>query len=132
MDAVLLDTNIISFVFKKDSRAKLYERHLIGKILTTSFMTIAELYQWAHLRNWGDKRIRLMEQELKKYIVFPYDIDMCRRWGKIRAKCSKVGKPISPQDAWIAATARQYNIPLVTHNPDHYKAVEDIEIITSS
>jgi len=45
MKAVLLDTNIISFIFKKDTRAETYQPHLQGKILTTSFMTVAELYQ---------------------------------------------------------------------------------------
>jgi tRNA(fMet)-specific endonuclease VapC len=48
-----------------------------------------------------------MEQELRKYLILPYDIKTCRLWGEIRAKCSKSGQPISPQDAWIAATARQ-------------------------
>ncbi|TVL95969.1 MAG: twitching motility protein PilT [Candidatus Brocadia sp. WS118] len=130
MNAVLLDTNIISFIFKKDSRAKSYEPHLKGKILTTSFMTVAELFQWAMVRNWGEKRKQRMENELKKYIVFPFDINTCRLWGEIRAKCIKVGQPISAQDAWIAATARQHSLPLVTHNPDHFKAVDDLEIIT--
>jgi predicted nucleic acid-binding protein len=131
MKAVLLDTNIISFLFKRDSRAKSYEPHLKGKIPTTSFMTVAELYQWANIRNWGDKRKQQMEDELKKYIVLPYDIKTCRLWGEIRAECIKKGQPISAQDAWIAAAAKKYNLPLVTHNPDHFKAVEDIEIITT-
>lgn len=132
MNAVLLDTNIISFIFKKDDRAKSYEPHLKGKILTTSFMTVAELYQWAVVRNWGEQRKQRMETELKKYIVFPYDIDACRKWGEIRATCVKIGQPISVQDAWIAAIARQHNIPLATHNPGDFKNVADLEIITTA
>ncbi|MFQ5821853.1 MAG: PIN domain-containing protein, partial [Candidatus Heimdallarchaeota archaeon] len=73
-----------------------------------------------------------MEQELRKYLVIPYDISTCRLWGEIRANCSKIGQPISPQDAWIAATARQYNLPLVTHNPEDFEAVENLEIITTA
>jgi len=73
-----------------------------------------------------------MEKELRKYIVFPYDINNCRLWGEIRAKCNKHGTPISPQDAWIAAIARQHNIPLVTHNPDDFKNVENLKIVTTA
>lgn len=31
MEALLLDTNIVSFLLKKDSRATLYEPHLHGR-----------------------------------------------------------------------------------------------------
>jgi len=127
---VLLDTNIISFIFKKDSRALLYEPHLKGKILTTSFMCVAELFQWAYIRNWGNQRIHQMEEALKRYIIFPYDINTCRLWGEISSGCRKKGKPISAQDAWIAATARLHNLTLVTHNPDDFAAVDGLEIIS--
>ena len=42
MDVVLLDTNIVSFLLKGDSRAKSYAPHLRGRILAISFMTVAE------------------------------------------------------------------------------------------
>lgn len=130
MDAVLLDTNIISFIFKKDSRAILYESHLKGKILSLTFMTAAELFQWAAIRNWSEYRIKKMEQELRKYLIIPFDINTCRIWGQIRADCRKIGQPISPQDAWIAASARQYRLPLVTHNPGDFEVVKGLKIIT--
>ena len=88
-------------------------------------------YQWTIVRNWGEQRKQKMEEKLKKYIIFPYDIDTCRLWGEIRAKCIKIGQPISTQDAWIAAIARQHNLPLVTHNPDDFQNVDDLEIITT-
>ncbi len=97
MKSVLLDTNIVSFVFKRDSRAKLYEPHLLGKISGLSFMTVAELFQWAAVRNWSDHRTKKMEEELRKYLIFPFDINTCRLWGKIRANCRKIGQPISPK-----------------------------------
>ena len=94
-------------------------------------MTIAELFQWSAIRNWSERRIQKMEQELQKYLIFPFDINICRLWGQIRADCRKLGQPISPQDAWIAAKARQHSLPLVTHNPDDFKIVKDVEIITA-
>jgi len=50
METVLLDTDVASFIFKRDTRAAAYSEHLEGKIPAISFMTIAELFQWAEVR----------------------------------------------------------------------------------
>jgi predicted nucleic acid-binding protein len=52
-------------------------------------------------------------------------------WADIRARCRSAGRPISPQDAWIAASALQYALPLVTHNTADFEAVETLDIITT-
>lgn len=131
MSVVLLDTNIVSFLFKGDSRAGYYASHLEGRILTISFMTVAELFQWAAIRNWGARRRSQLESSLQNYTVLPFDIAMCRWWGEIRAQCRVAGQPISPQDAWIAAAALRHDLPLVTHNPDDFKVIEGLELITA-
>ena len=41
---MLLDTNIVSFVFKRDTRATAYAPLLQGNRLAISFMTAAELF----------------------------------------------------------------------------------------
>ena len=64
MDVVLLDTNIVSFLLKGDSRAVLYAPHLQGRRLAISFMTVAELFQWAFVRGWGDSRQQALEINL--------------------------------------------------------------------
>ena len=43
MTTVLLDTNIVSYLFKGDSRAALYAPHLLGRELAIAMMTVAEL-----------------------------------------------------------------------------------------
>jgi tRNA(fMet)-specific endonuclease VapC len=131
MDVVLLDTNIVSFLLKGDSRAGAYAPHLQGRILAISFMTVAELFQWAAVHNWGARRTNQLEASLRNYIVLPFDIALCRLWGEVRARCRAVGHPISPQDAWIAATALRYHLPIITHNPADFEAIEELELITT-
>lgn len=131
MDVVLLDTNIVSFLLKGDSRARSYAPHLRGQILAISFMTVAELFQWAFVHDWGARRMSQLEASLQNYTVLPFDIALCRLWGEVRANCRAVGRPISPQDAWIAATALQHRMPLVTHNPADFEAIEELELITT-
>lgn len=79
MSTVLLDTNIVSYLFKHDSRSALYAPHLLNRELAVSMMTIAELFQWAALRNWGALWIQQLEHLLNSYTILPIDIDLCRQ-----------------------------------------------------
>jgi predicted nucleic acid-binding protein len=132
VDILLLDTNIVSYLLKGDSRIRAYRSLLQNSRLALSFMTVAELYQWVFIRNWGQPRIAQLEGYLESYLVLPYDIVLCRAWGQIRTQCRRAGRPISPQDAWVAATAHLYKLPLVTHNPRDFEAIEGIELITEA
>lgn len=130
MTMLLLDTNIISYIFKRDSRAIRYEPHLIGQELAINLMTIAELFQWSELRQWGEARKLALEQHLERYTLLPIDIETCRLWARVRANRVALGLPISPQDAWIAATALRYQISLVTHNAQDYEQIAGLRLIS--
>lgn len=43
LEVVVVDTDVLSFVFKRDTRATLYQRHRAGKELVISFVTLGEL-----------------------------------------------------------------------------------------
>lgn len=131
MNVVLLDTNVVSFLLKGDSRARAYTAYIQGRVLAISFMTVAELFQWAAVHGWGERRTNQLEASLQNYTVLPFDITLCRLWGDIRSRCRAAGRPISPQDAWIAATAVQHRLPLVTHNPADFEVIEELELITT-
>lgn len=77
MDAVLLDTNIVSFLLKGDSRARSYAPCLQDRMLAISFMTVAELFQWAAIRNWGARRMSQLETSLQSYIIPPIPFAAC-------------------------------------------------------
>lgn len=128
-DRLVVDTDVVSFVFKGDTRARLYEPHLSGRQLVVSFMTVAELYRWSEEKNWGAKRITSLEEHLRKFVVCPVDPNLCKIWGRIMAEGKKTGRVIACADAWIAATALAYGIPLVSHNGKHYSGVAALSII---
>jgi predicted nucleic acid-binding protein len=131
MSIVLLDTNIISYLYKQDSRGALYEPHLLGQEAAISLMSVAELLQWAAFRNWGLPRIQHLEATINtKYTILPIDVETCRWWATVRAQRAALGLPISPQDAWVAATALQYGLPLITHNPADFQQIADLRLIT--
>lgn len=129
---VVVDTDVVSYLFKGDTRAEAYRQHLQGKTLAISFMTVAELYQWAYVRNWGEQRLTRLEERLRSYVVVPYDLDLCKQWARICAERQKLGKPISVQDAWIAATAVRHGCPLVTHNSEDFASITGLTIVSEA
>jgi len=62
MNAVVVDTDVVSFLFKGHSSASLYTADLTGRVLVISFMTLAELERWPIQAQWGEaRRNRLRE-----------------------------------------------------------------------
>jgi tRNA(fMet)-specific endonuclease VapC len=129
MSILLIDTDIASFIFKGSDYAEPYRPLLAGNELALSFMTVAELYQWAILRQWGDRRVQQLEQYLANYITVPVDQELCREWATVRANGHQSGVAISSQDAWIAATAIRHDLSLVTHNVKDFQRIAQLQLI---
>ncbi|MCP4544635.1 MAG: type II toxin-antitoxin system VapC family toxin [Chloroflexi bacterium] len=129
---VVVDTDVVSFLFKGDTRAQAYREHLQGKTLAISFMTVAELYQWAYVRTWGEQKLTQLEERLRAYVVVPYDNELCKQWASVCVERQRLGRPISVQDAWIAATALRHGCPVVTHNYDDFAGITGLDIISES
>jgi predicted nucleic acid-binding protein len=133
MDATLpigVDTNIVSYLFKRDTRAALYRSHLQGRVPVISFMTIAELDAWAEVNRWGAKQRERLERFLDGYLVHYPDREACRLWAGVFAETRTRGKPIQTADAWIATMALLYGVPLITHNAADFAGVDGLQLIT--
>ncbi len=132
MTAVVVDTDVVSYLFKQDTRAELYRPHLLGKLLLVSFMTVAELERWGLERNWGRKRRRKLDEHLRQFVLDPFDRELCRKWAEVSDQARRNGHPISTADAWVAASALLNDLPLVTHNRDDFAGVGNLIIISEN
>lgn len=130
MDLVVVDTDVLSFIFKHDSRGAAYKPHLAGKEVIISFMTLAELSQWAIRSNWGTARKRKLEAYRKPFTVFHSDEDLCHKWAHVMEDARRNGRPIQTADAWVAATALLHDIPVVTNNRKHFLGVDGLTVIS--
>jgi tRNA(fMet)-specific endonuclease VapC len=128
---MLVDTDIVSFFYKKDSRAKPYERHVKGQTLFVSFISVAELYRWPFERNWGEAKKQELMQYLKNYTVLPYDDALAWTWAELVGKTCR-DRPMALHDSWIAATALRHSLPIVTHNRKHFEHVPGLTVISES
>lgn len=129
---MVLDTNIVSFLLKGKPEAQLYRPHLTGRALYIAFMTSAELYRWPLENNWGERRIIEMKSHLRNYAVLPYDDLLAWRWAELMAAFKKIGRGVSFNDSWIAATALRHQMPLVTHNRRHFDGIPGLNIVSEN
>ena len=129
MARILVDTNVVSYRHKQDTRAALYEPLLVGHNLLICFETVAELYEWAIAHRWGAPRVQDLRETLADYLLLPYDDATAWRWAEVR---TIKGRPIDIGDAWIAATALRHNLPLVTHNRRHFEQVPGLQVISAA
>ena len=123
MKPVVLDTDVVSFLFKGDSRAQIYLPHLQNRQWLISFMTEAEMEQWALLANWSAKKVQWLRLFLGRCAIVPSSHDLVLKWAEAMVAARKSGRRIETADAWIAATALLYNAPLLTNNKPDYLGV---------
>ena len=128
--AVVVDTDVVSFLYKRDTRATFYRPHLDGQLPIISFMTLAELVKWTVARNWGARRRQDLLNYLRRYRVEHSTPELCDRWAEASDGARRAGRPILTGDAWVAATALTYGVPLVTNNPADFAGVPGLTVIS--
>ena len=89
--AVVLDTDIISYLHKQDSRAELYRPHLSNFPYAISFMTITEMRRWMLEHNWGTTKREKLEEYLSSFLIIFADDDLCSVWADVNISAKKNG-----------------------------------------
>ena len=126
---ILVDTDVFSYIFRGDAQAEFFRPYLLHKTLAVSFVTVAQLYYGAYKADWGQNRITRLENQLKNYVILPYDYLVCQYWAQIRKDCESQGHRIEHADNWIAACALRYECALATNNRKHFEAIKNLELI---
>jgi tRNA(fMet)-specific endonuclease VapC len=130
MTSVVIDTDVVSFIFKNHPIGSVYEADLAGCTLLISFMTLAELDRWAIQSKWGSSRREWLRLYLERFVLLPYSRRLCTIWAEVTVAAQAHGCRIECADAWIAATALRYEVPLVTHNRTDYLGVPELNLIS--
>jgi predicted nucleic acid-binding protein len=126
---IVVDTDVFSYIFRKDTRALFFEPFLLHKTLALSFITVSELYYGAYKNSWGLSRITQLETAIKNYVVLPYDYLVCQKWAQLKVECEHAGFVVSYPDSWIGACALQFDCALATNNGKHFQHIDELELI---
>ena len=129
MPSVVVDTCVLSALFKGSPLAASYRPHVAGRRLVISFQTLAELYRWPLERDWGDTRRRNLETFIRRRcVLYPFNPALCQQWAEATHRAGQNGHTVPTADAWIAATALLYGIPLVNNNPSDYEGIPGLDV----
>ena len=130
MSVVVVDTDVVSYLFKNHSNAALYLPELVQRTPVVSFMTVAELDRWALEGQWGAARRQRLHEYLSAFTVLPYNRQLCAAWAEVTVAAQACGRRIECADGWVAATALFAGAPLMTHNRRDYLGVPGLALIS--
>ena len=132
-DPLLLDTDVFSFLLKGSPAADPWIPLVQGKYLLLCFVTVAELLLWAETRKWGEAKRQLLHAKIDTTTVIPFNEALMAEWAAVVAEARGKGHPLGAKaqanDAWIAATARLYGVPLATGNLAHYAGIDGLDLV---
>jgi tRNA(fMet)-specific endonuclease VapC len=126
---LVIDTNVISYLHRADALGKDYLLLIGGRPAGVTILTLAELHYGISLGGWGDKQRCRLDAILSTFLVLQAPAVVAEICGNLRAERARVGIPIDLADAWIAATALWYDLPLVTHDRD-LEAIPGLQVLT--
>lgn len=123
----LLDTNVVSAYLKGDQRVfNRFIQH--GGGLSTSAITVGELYSWVYRMKTRLTYRTALDDLLAELALLPVDHDIARKFGEVRAALLDQGRPTPEADLFIACTALAHDLTLVTHNVADFAHVPGLRV----
>ena len=117
MSTWMLDTNIASHVIKGDQPAIIHRlASLPMEDIVISSITEGELLYGLAKRGYPKALSERVRQFLLRVDVLPWDHDVTRTYGDLRAACEAKGVTLAPLDMMIAAHAVATDATLVTRD----------------
>ena len=121
---MILDTNAISAVADNESAAvRLFNQaasiELPAIVLGEYRFGIGQSRRRKEYEKWLDELIAATR-------FLPVEEETTRHYAQIRSELKKAGKPIPSNDIWIAALARQHQLPLMSRDA-HFDAVAGLK-----
>ena len=124
----MLDTNIVSELARNPRGAVMQRIAEVGPdMICVSIITAAEL-RYGCARKGSPRLLAQIEAILGSVRVMPHDVPSGTEYGGIRAELEAAGKPIGPNDLFIAAHAYTLGAVLVTANIGEFSRIRALQI----
>jgi tRNA(fMet)-specific endonuclease VapC len=121
---ILLDTNIVIEIFKGNRTIADKLHKLPGFFLPA--IVLGELYIGINRVANRTKHLKELNSFLQLCTVLPVDKTTAKKYGELIAALYKKGKPLPTNDVWIAATAIQHKLTLITRD-DHFEEIDKLK-----
>lgn len=126
----LLDTNVCIGLLnqRQPDLIQKFQAQRPEEIALCSIVKSELLYGARHSRQ-VEANLRLLEKFFQPLPSLPFDDRCAAEAGLIRADLATQGTPIGPNDLLIAATARAYDVVLVTHNTREFARITGLRLV---
>ena len=133
---IFLDTNVLSELMRpQPNPAVVAWVNAQSSGAHVSAVTQAEISLGIALLPEGKRRdalavaARQMFEEDFAARCLPFDSMVAEHFARLVAERRRIGRPITTQDAQIAAVALANNMPLATRNTDDFKAIPGLALV---
>ena len=118
--SVLVDTKIVVAHFRNDPgiTARLKE----APAICLPWVSLGELQYGALRARRREAQLALIHEFLQTAVLLLPNQDTSERYGYLKAELAEAGRLIPDNDIWIAALARQHDLPLATRDA-HFSVV---------
>jgi tRNA(fMet)-specific endonuclease VapC len=130
---VCLDTTFFADLFRKNPAAekKLYELANTSEIVSTTVMTIAELYYGAYKSKNMSDEMRNVAAVLNSFLVLEMNEEGAKMFGEILSTLEKKGQTIPDRDILIGAISlSKGEETIITRNGKDFARIPGLKVIT--
>jgi len=121
----LLDTNIVIAILAKDPAVQ--QRLAEATAVFVPSIVLGELYYGARKSSRVESNLQTVDQFAAANRVLVCDSTTGQQYGQIKNLLREKGRPIPENDIWIAATAKQHDLTLVSRD-NHFDEVDGLSI----
>lgn len=125
MPGECLDTNIVIALVECEPQASGRMRLILRGYIPVT--VLGELMYGIAMSARQQVNRERLERALEDIIVIPVDAATAQFYAAIRAQLKRAGRPIPDNDIWIAATAIQHELTLITRD-SHVEHIEGLAV----
>lgn len=121
----VLDSNIVIDIFRGKQKT-IQKISGINKFYIP-VIVLGELYFGAHKANQTVLRIQQIQNFELTVNILLVNSTTASIYGEIKSQLKLIGKPIPENDIWIAAIAKESNLPIITKDK-HFQHIQGLVI----
>jgi tRNA(fMet)-specific endonuclease VapC len=120
----LLDTNILIALLEGDNAVLSHLDHAAEVFIPA--IALGELFFGAAKSGRPAENVARIERFASGRAIVQCDLDVAREYGRLKQRLKTKGRPIPENDIWIAATAKNHGMILVTRD-GHFDDVDGLQ-----
>jgi len=124
--SVLVDTNVVVAHLRGDPA--LASRLGEASAVYLPWVVLGELHYGAQRARRREEALAQIRDFLGMTILVLPDERTAEHYGQVKAELARAGTPIPENDIWIAALAREYELPVATRDR-HFAHVAGLDVL---